>query len=142
MQLKTHTCLLIDDDSDDAEMTLYHLGKLKEFEFQHIDDGEKALRFLFHPDTILPSIILLDIRMPVVDGIEILGRLELHPTLKSIPVIALISSSDGKNYVESFGVRPSGYLMKPVQINSFLSVITEVGIANQDFRIPNSLSKK
>jgi two-component system, response regulator len=142
MQLKTHTCLLIDDDPDDAEMTLYHLGKLKEFAFQHIDDGEKALRFLFHPDSALPSIILLDIRMPVVDGIEILGRLKLHPILKSIPVIALISSVDGKKYVESFGVCPDGYLMKPVDIKSFLTVIAAVGISNLDFQRFDFLSRK
>ena len=124
-----NTLLLIEDDPDDAEMILYSLTKLNQYNFFHIDDGAEALRFLFSSGNPQPLLILLDLKMPKVDGIEILKRLKEDPEKKHIPVVALISSKDGRRYVESFEVKADGYLQKPVECQAFLSILAEIGIS-------------
>jgi two-component system, response regulator len=138
----THTILLIEDDADDAEMTLYMLGKLNGFHFIHIDDGVKALEYLFSARTTLPSLILLDLKMPKVDGIEILGKVKAHATLRNIPVIALISSKDGIRYVESFQVRADGYLIKPIDCNNFIGVLSEIGLNRLAMHSQSDISRQ
>src|SRR5688500_11085358 len=97
--------LLIEDDADDAELTIHALKKHNLANpIHHIDDGEKALEFLFGANN-KPSLILLDLKMPRVDGIEILRRLRDDPERQNIPVVALISSKEGKNYLESFDLQ-------------------------------------
>jgi CheY-like chemotaxis protein len=96
----------------------------------HLDDGAVALDHLFSPECPCPSLILLDLKMPKVDGIEILSKLKADRERKKIPVVALISSNDGRKYVESFHVNPDGYLLKPVECKSFITVLTEIGLAN------------
>jgi two-component system, response regulator len=129
MNRRRNTILLIEDDADDAEMILYSLTKLNLFEFVHIDDGPRALQYLFQDANEEPALILLDLKMPKVDGIEILTRLKADSTKKHIPVLVLISCKEGRRYVESFRLRPDGYLTKPVECHSFLTVLSEIGIA-------------
>jgi two-component system response regulator len=136
MESKAHTILLIEDDADDAEMTMHVLGKFPQISFYHIDDAEQALQFLFDPSSRLPSMILLDIRMPKVDGTEILARLQLHPVLRKIPVVAFVSSADGRRYIESCGVNAAGYLMKPVNTTAFLTLFAEVGLSGIEYVEP------
>lgn len=121
--------LLIEDDHDDAEMIMYALRKLDHVELIHIDDGENALAYLEQLTT-FPSLILLDLKMPKIDGIQILATLKSDAEKKRIPVAALISSNDGKRYLESHGVKPDGYLLKPVDTLAFLMLLTEIGMSN------------
>jgi len=121
--------LLIDDDNDDAEMIMYALRKLSPIEIKYIDDGAEALHFLLNATLNEPALILLDLKMPRVDGIEILRALKNSSDRRHIPVAALISSNSGVNYVESFGIRPDAYLHKPVSTNDFLRVLPLVGLA-------------
>lgn len=120
--------LLIEDDADDAELTIHALKKqTASIDIYHIDDGEKALDFLFgdEPD---PSLILLDLKMPRVDGIQILRRLKDDLDKRKIPVVALISSKQGRTYVESFGLNADAYMMKPVDFKQFSEVVDLIGL--------------
>jgi two-component system, response regulator len=133
MNNKQIEILLIEDDADDAELTIHALSKhhLATPVF-HIDDGEKALEYLFgeHPN---PSLILLDLKMPRVDGIQILGRLKADPEKCRIPVVALISSREGRNYLESFDLKADGYIIKPVDFKQFVNVVENIGISSLIF---------
>jgi two-component system, response regulator len=125
--------LLVEDDADDAEMILYALRKLTSVEFIHIDDGVEALRYLFDDCNPEPTLILLDLKMPKVGGLEILQKLKSDPARKHIPVVVMISSLDGKKYVESSSLRPDSYVLKPVDCVNFLRSLTEIGIPNFQF---------
>jgi two-component system response regulator len=122
--------LLIEDDADDAELTILALRSYDRVSpILHIDDGEKALEFLYGPKQD-PCLILLDLKMPRVDGIQILRKLKSDPGKQNIPVVALISSRDGKNYLESFGVKADAYIIKPVDTTQFSAVLSEIGISS------------
>lgn len=126
--------LLVEDDPEDAEVTVHALSKLEAFDLYHIDDGPKALAYLFDFQTEMPSAIMLDLKMPKVDGIEILSRLKSDPEKKSIPVFVLISSLAGQRYVQSYGLQPEGYLVKPVECQSLIELIAKSGLSN--FSVP------
>lgn len=120
--------LLIEDDADDAELTIHALKKYSvATPILHIDDGEKALDFLFKNGH-KPSLILLDLKMPRVDGIQILRELKSDPEMQDIPVVALISSKDGKNYLESFDLKADAYMIKPVDFKQFNAVLSHIGM--------------
>ena len=123
--------LLIEDDVDDAELAIHSLRKNNLINnLVHIDDGEKALDFLYSGENKKPKIILLDLRMPRVDGIQILKKLKGDSDMSDIPVIALVSSKEsGRKYVESFGVKADAYLLKPIEFNKFCAAVSEMGLA-------------
>ena len=121
--------LLVDDDGDDAEMIMYSLRKLAFVDIHYIDDGAVALRYLLDNNSEEPSLILLDLKMPKVDGVEILRILKGKADKRHIPVAALISSKSGVQYLESFGVKPEAYLSKPVTASEFLTVLAKVGLS-------------
>ena len=128
--------LLIEDDPDDAELTIVTLRKYNLVNpIVHIDDGEKALDFLFGPDE-NPGLVLLDLKMPRVDGIHILKKLKSDPKKKDIPVIALISSKEGRNYVKSFDVEADSYIIKPVDHKQFFSAVSEMGLKSRIMTAP------
>lgn len=125
--------LLIEDDADDAELTIYALRKHNLANpIIHIDDGEKALDFLFDSDE-KPSLILLDLKLPRVDGIQILRRLKNDPERRRIPVVALISSKEGRGYLESFDLKADGYMIKPVDYKQFSAAVADIGISSVIF---------
>ena len=133
-----HTILLIEDDPDDAELTIHELRK-RAFASHliHIDDGASAIKYLFDENSTRPGLILLDLRMPRVDGIQILRRLKADAVRSAIPVIVLISSKGGQDYVESFNVKADGYLQKPIDCEDFLETLRGLGLswAGSDVRI-------
>ena len=130
MENRLFQILLIEDDSEDAEITIQALRKNNLANpIIHIDDGEKALDFLFGPEPD-PSLVLLDLKMPKVDGIQILRSLRADPVKKHIPVIALIYSKEGRNYLESFGVRAEAYMINPIDSRQFSAAIAHIGISS------------
>lgn len=121
--------LLIEDDADDAELTIHTLKKHHLVNsLLHIDDGEKALDYLYSSDNTLPKLILLDLRMPRVDGIQILQRLKADEEKRNIPVAVLVSSREGRNYVESFDLKADTYIVKPLDFNKFVTAMSEIGL--------------
>lgn len=129
MENRVIEILLIEDDHDDAEMTVHALKKHNLVNnLLHIDEGEKALDFLYAEENDAPKLILLDLKMPRVDGIQILRKLKGDPAKRDIPVIALVSSKEGKNYVESFQLRADAYMVKPVDFKKFFTAISDIGL--------------
>jgi two-component system response regulator len=129
MENRVIEILLIEDDPDDAELTIHALKKHNLVNHcHHIDDGEKALEFLYASEDNIPKLILLDLRMPRVDGVAILRKLKSDPDKKKIPVVALLSSKEGKNYLESFQLKADAYIVKPVDFKKFFSAISDLGL--------------
>jgi two-component system response regulator len=129
MENRVIEILLIEDDPEDAELTIYALKKHNLVNhLHHIDDGEKALEFLYASEDNIPKLILLDLRMPRVDGVTILRKLKSDPEKKKIPVIALLSSKEGKSYLESFQLKADAYIVKPVDFKKFFTAISDLGL--------------
>jgi two-component system, response regulator len=121
--------LLVDDDADEAEMMLFSLSKISWCEFHYVGDGVDALGYLYAENR-NPDLIILDLRMPKVDGVDVLRRLKNDEQKAHIPIVALISSPQGQRYLESFGVKANGYLLKPVDVSQFLVVLAELGLSS------------
>ena len=130
MDNRVFEILLIEDDADDAELTIHALKKYHLANpITHIDDGERALEYLFG-EVQQPTLILLDLKMPRVDGIQILRKLKDDPQKKNIPVVALLSSKEGKGYVESFDVKADVYMIKPVDYKQFCAAVSAMGMSS------------
>jgi two-component system, response regulator len=129
--------LLVDDDEDDAELILHSLRKFNDLKLMHIDDGVDAMRYLLEDRGDKPDLILLDLKMPKVDGIQILRKMKSDPSRKYIPIVALISSKEGQKYVESHGLCADAYLMKPVESKTFQDIRSSLGFSDSLLQSPS-----
>jgi len=128
--------LLIEDNADEAELTIHSLRKNNlANHLVHIDDGEEALDFIFskgkyieNNNVSLPKLILLDLKLPKVEGLEILRQLKADPKTKLIPVVVLTSSREEGDIIESYKLGVNSYIVKPVNFESFSKVIAELGM--------------
>lgn len=128
--------LLVEDNPADAELTLKALkNKNLANNVLLIDDGEKALDFIFaegqyNKRNIVnqPKVILLDLKLPKVSGIEILKRIKSDDRTKKIPIVVLTSSQEEKDMVESYELGVNSYIVKPVKFNSFIDAVSEIGL--------------
>lgn len=128
MVKKTIEILLVEDSPYDAELTIRALKKNNlANHLLHIDDGQEALDFLFS-DNAMPRLILLDLKMPKVDGIEILKKLKLDEKHKVIPVVILTSSKEERDIVESYKLGVNAYIVKPVDFSQFINAVSELGL--------------
>jgi two-component system, response regulator len=105
--------LLIEDDEDKARLIMSILRQHLRGRIRHIEDGQNAMNFLFSDESNTTRLILLDLILPSVDGIEILKRIKADPLKSRIPVIILTASSETEAYVASLGLQPDGYAHKP-----------------------------
>jgi CheY-like chemotaxis protein len=128
MMKSNKTVLLVEDDKIDAMTVRRAMRDLKITNtLDHVNDGLEALDYLKGKDQ-MPCIILLDLNMPRMNGIELLKVLKAHPTFKSIPVIVLTTSNDEKDKVESFMLSVAGYMLKPVDYRKFVEVIKDIDL--------------
>jgi two-component system response regulator len=147
--LKTdNDILLIDDDEADVELALHALRDNKLVNEIHVlRDGEEALDYLFGPgrearrtDGPLPKLILLDLKLPKVDGIEVLRRIKSDPETKLIPVVILTSSNEERDLVRGYDLGVNSYIRKPVDFNKFREMVSQVGlywlVINQPAPVP------
>ena len=128
--------LLVEDNPQDAEMTLralrkHHLAN----KMHHVKDGEEALAFLFATEPYLdrkvengPRIVLLDLKLPKVDGLDVLKRLKSDDRTKHIPVVVLTSSAEDRDIVESYKFGVNSYIVKPVDFEKFLGAVSQLGL--------------
>jgi two-component system, response regulator len=128
--------LLVEDNPADAEMTLRALRRNNLANKVHwVKDGEQALEFLFRtgayaardPATV-PKLVMLDIKMPKVDGIEVLRRIKADESTRTIPVVVMTSSNEERDVVESYRLGVNSYIVKPVQFEAFLETVAKIGL--------------
>lgn len=127
--------LLVEDNLNDAELTIRALRKNKiANNLIHLKDGAKAIDFLFGEGSYTgrninnkPKIILLDLKMPKVDGIEVLKRIKSDVFTKKIPVIVLTSSKENPDIETAYALGANSYIVKPVDFDGFMKAITELG---------------
>jgi two-component system response regulator len=122
--------LLVEDNQDDAELTIRALKKRNlANNLIHFKDGEEVLDYIFKtPDNGLPKLILLDLKMPKVDGIEVLRHLKSDEQKKMIPVIMLTSSKEERDIIESYRLGVNAYTVKPVELDKFIDAVTQIGL--------------
>jgi two-component system response regulator len=128
--------LLVEDNPADAEMTLRALRRNNLANKVHwVKDGAQALEFMFRDGeyagrdrSSAPKLVLLDIKMPKVDGIEVLRRLKAREETRSVPVVVMTSSNEERDVVESYRLGVNSYIVKPVQFETFLETVAKIGL--------------
>jgi CheY-like chemotaxis protein len=126
--------LLVEDDPKDVELTL---TALEEYNLANevvvARDGAEALDYLYHRESYLdrpgenPAVLLLDLKLPKVDGLEVLQQIKSDGALKMIPVVVLTSSREEKDMVASYRLGVNAYVVKPVDFHEFVNAIKELG---------------
>lgn len=128
-QLEQVEILLAEDNAHDAEMTLRALRKGNFVNrVQWVKDGQEALDVLFGSPPIAPKLVLLDIKMPKVDGIEVLRRVKGDERTRSIPVVVMTSSNEDRDVVESYQLGVNSYIVKPVDFRAFVETVSQIGM--------------
>jgi CheY-like chemotaxis protein len=127
--------LLVEDDPKDVELTLTALEEYKlANEVVVARDGEEALDYLYRRgnfatrSTDNPAVLLLDLKLPKVDGLEVLQQIKTDAKLKLIPVVVLTSSHEEKDMVTSYKLGVNAYVVKPVDFHEFVNAVKELGI--------------
>ncbi len=128
--------LLVEDNEKDIELTLHALRSENLGNRIHVvRDGEEALRFLADCETELksntggmPKVILLDLKLPKVDGLQVLREVKGNPITKMIPVVVLTSSKEDMDMVNSYRLGVNSYLQKPVNFEQFRGMVKQLGM--------------
>jgi len=127
--------LLVEDSDADAELILRALRKGGVVnKVMRLRDGVEALEFVFREGAFeqrgggQPRLVLLDLKMPRLGGIDVLSRLKADPRTRMIPVVVLTSSAEEQDVAESYRLGVNSYLVKPVDFSSFTGVITKAGL--------------
>ena len=128
--------LLVEDNPNDVELTLHALKKSHLTNRIHVvRDGEEAIKFFFDnpnndPNRKIPGpkVVLLDLKLPKVDGMEVLKRLKNDPATKSIPVVVLTSSNEDRDILETYKLGVNSYIVKPVDFAKFVEAMRTLGM--------------
>ena len=127
--------LLVEDNPKDLELSLIALERSNlANEVVTVRDGKEALDYLFRRGVYAdrqpgnPAVVLLDLKLPKVDGIQVLEKVKAEPALQSIPVVMLTTSREEKDLVKSYQLGVNAYVVKPVAFKEFIEAIQELGI--------------
>ena len=127
--------LLVEDSPTDAEMTIRALKRHNlANRLVWVEDGQQALDFMFCTGPYAnrrngdPHLVLLDLKMPKVDGIDVLQRLKGDPRMRTVPVVILTSSAEESDIVNSHMLGVNSYLVKPVDFSEFMNVVAQAGL--------------
>ncbi|HEX8277387.1 MAG TPA: response regulator [Segetibacter sp.] len=128
--------LLVEDNVNDAELIIRSLRKVNlANHVVHLKDGAEALEFVFATGDYaerdikkVPKVILLDIKMPRVDGIEVLRQVKLNPHTKSIPIVIMTSSREEQDIILSYQLGVNSFVVKPVEFTDFAKAVSELGL--------------
>ncbi|MBW4658444.1 MAG: response regulator [Drouetiella hepatica Uher 2000/2452] len=120
--------LLVEDNPDDERLTIRALqrGKIVN-EILVARNGEEALDLVFSLEP-LPSVVLLDLKLPKIDGLEVLRQIRANERTRLLPVVILTSSSEDRDIVDSYSLGANSYVRKPVEIDPFTEAVRQLGL--------------
>jgi len=125
----TKLILLVEDDPDHELLTIRALKKSSiANDVRVARDGEEAINMLFGPNAIQPQVILLDLKLPKVDGLEVLRRIRQDDSTRMLPVVILTSSDEERDVVSSYKLGVNSYIRKPVNFNEFAEATRQLGM--------------
>jgi len=135
LDLNNVEILLVEDNLDDAGLVIRALKKHNLANYLvHLSDGAKALEFIFCTGEYVnrqigdkPKVILLDLKMPKVDGLQVLKAIREDERTKSIPVVIMTSSNEERDIVEGYRLGANSYIVKPVDFDNFSKAVAELG---------------
>jgi two-component system, response regulator len=132
MNAETVSIVLIEDNPTDVELTLYALQKHNLANcVKVLNDGEEALEYLFSEcvpgGSACPNLVLLDLKLPKVDGLEVLQKIRSNEHTRMLPVVVLTSSAEDRDRLESYKLGVNSYIVKPVEFDKFAKVVAEIG---------------
>jgi len=125
----TKLILLVEDDPDHELLTIRALKKsniANDVKVAH--DGEEALNMLFGENPVHPQVILLDLKLPKVEGLEVLRRIRENPDTRMLPVVVLTSSDEERDLVRSYQLGVNSYIRKPVNFSDFAEATRQLGM--------------
>jgi two-component system response regulator len=133
---RASTILLVEDNTDDEELTLRAFKKSKVLNYiEVVRDGVEALDYLFatgahaaRDPKALPEVILLDLNLPKLGGLEVLRRLRADERTRRIPVVVLTSSNEEKDILSSYGLGANSFVRKPVDFAQFMQAAQQLGL--------------
>lgn len=129
MQNKNHPILLIEDNPVDVDLTI------RAFKKQNLTnpieiarDGEEAINMIekWKDRKLIPVVILLDLKLPKINGLEVLKEIKTHPVFKKIPVVVLTSSAEDSDINAAYNLGANSYIVKPVQFDKFIEVAAQI----------------
>lgn len=128
--------LIVEDSLEDAELAIRALKKNKlANNIVHLIDGVQALDFIFGTGEFagrniqrVPKVVLLDLKMPKVSGMEVLQRIKMDPVMKIIPVVVLTSSAEDPDIKRCYELGANSYIVKPVEFVNFSKIVTDLGL--------------
>src|ERR1700729_1510198 len=122
------TILLVEDDPDHELLTIRALKKSNiANDIRVARDGEEAINLLFSDDAIQPQVILLDLKLPKVDGLEVLRRIRENDSTRMLPVVVLTSSDEERDVVRSYQLGGNSYIRKPENFTDFAEATRQLG---------------
>lgn len=131
---KSINILLVEDNPDDVELTILALEKNNIANpVTVVRDGQEAIDYLFYrgkyevSDHALPNLILLDLKLPKIDGIDVLHEIKGDRRLKLIPVVVLTSSKEDNDVLKSYDLGVNSYIRKPVDFDQFVNTVKHIG---------------
>ncbi len=135
-EIKVIEILLVEDNPRDAELMIRALKKRNlANNLIHVEDGSEALDFLFNrgkyeerKNSSVPKVILLDLKLPKVDGLEVLGEMRKNENTRKIPVVVVTSSSEDPDIKRAYELGANSYVVKPVEFEAFTEVMSNLGL--------------
>jgi two-component system, response regulator len=121
--------VLVEDNPDDQALTIRALRKQNiANEIVVLQDGVEALEFLLDPDKPTPHLVLLDLKLPKLDGLQVLQRLRSEPRTQLLPIVVLTSSDEDRDVIDGYRLGANSYIRKPVDFNQFSEAVRHLGL--------------
>jgi two-component system response regulator len=134
--IRSRIILLVEDNPDDADLTLTAFEESKTFnEIVVARDGEEALEYLFATGSfaerdpkLMPEVVLLDLKLPKLDGLEVLRRVRADERTRRLPVVVLTSSNEERDIIRSYDLGANSFVQKPVDFGQFMEAARQLGL--------------
>jgi DNA-binding response OmpR family regulator len=121
--------VLVEDNPDDEALTLRALKKQKiANDIVVLRDGVEAVNYLLSPESPLPSLVLLDLKLPKLDGLQVLKRVRAEPRTQLLPIVVLTSSDEDRDVIEGYRLGANSYIRKPVDFAQFSEAVGQLGL--------------